>query len=66
MLQIFQQTLAEIEATTRGSKRTMLLANLMTQMESHYKISMNKERFEYETEPAVRELYLAVSAAREI
>lgn len=64
MLEIYNKKFNEIISTTKGNRRTMLLASLMTQMEQFYKISMVKEIFEYETDSAVRELYLAISNAR--
>lgn len=65
MLEVYRKKFNEIMSDTKGEKRTMLLASLMSQMEQFYKLSMIKEIFERETEPAVKELYLAVSNARD-
>lgn len=64
MLGIYRKEFNEIMETTKGKRRTLLLSNLMSQMEDFYKLSMLKERFERETDPDVKELYLAVAAAR--
>lgn len=64
-LRKFEQEFERIKVKG-GNKRDRMLADLMTEMESRYKISMIKERFERETHPVVRRLYLAVSAAREL
>ena len=64
MLELYQKQFDEIMKDTKGKKRTMLLANLMSQMEHFYKLSMVKEIFERETDPAVKELYLSISSAR--
>ena len=66
MLKFFKMKFEEIKQSTSGDQQAMLLANLMTQMEDHYSLSMNRERFERETDPSVRELYLVVSAARSL
>lgn len=64
MLTIYKKQFEEVLETTKGKKRTMLLASLMSQMEQFYRLSMVKEIFERETDAAVKELYLAVSNAR--
>jgi len=66
MLELYRKEFEDIINSTKGRKQTLLLANLMTQIESYYNLSMNKERFERETDPAVKELYLAVSNARKL
>ena len=65
MLEIYKKQFDDILNSTKGRKQTLLLSNLMTQMESYYNLSMIKEIFESETAPAVRELYLAISNARQ-
>lgn len=66
MLELYRKEFNEIMSETKGRKQTLLLANLMTQMESRYGISFFKERFESEIDSAVKELYLAVSNARKL
>lgn len=64
MLELYKKKYDEIIRDTKGKKRTVLLANLMTQIENYYQLSMLKEHFERETDVAVKELYLAISNAR--
>ena len=66
MLEAYRKQFNEIMSETKGRKQTLLLSNLMTQMESYYNLSMIKERFDGETDPSVKELYLAVSNARKL
>lgn len=66
MLNYYLNEFESIQRITDDNKRTALLANLMTQMENKYSLSMNRERFERETTPAVKELYKAISNARNI
>ena len=66
MLEIYRKQFHDILNSTKGRKQTLLLSNLMTQMESYYNLSMIKEIFQRETDPAVKELYLAVSNARKL
>ena len=66
MPEVYRKQFNEIMNDTKGRKQTLLLANLMTQMESYYGIPFFKERFECETDPAVKELYLAVSNSRKL
>ena len=66
MLAVYRKQFNEIMSDTKGRKQTLLLANLMTQMESYYKLSMIKEIFERDTDQDVKELYLAVSNARKL
>ena len=64
MLELYRKRFNEIMSDTKGKKRTVLLSSLMTEIESYYKISMLKERFESETDPAVKGLYLTIANAR--
>ena len=66
MLELYRKEFNDILNSTKGRKQTLLLSNLMTQMESYYKLSMIKEIFERETDSAVKELYLAVSNSRKL
>lgn len=66
MLEIYNKEFECIMSETKGEKRTLLLANLMSQMEQFYKLSMIKEIFERETDVAVQELYLKISNARKL
>lgn len=67
MLELYRKRFNSILQETTGRKRTLLLAGLMTEMESYYEISiMNKSRFERETEQPIRELYLEISNSREL
>jgi len=66
MLEAYRKQFNEIMSDTKGRKQTLLLANLMTQMESYYGLSMIKEIFERDTDQDVKELYLAVSNARKL
>jgi len=64
MLELYRKEFNEILTIRSKRKKDLLLANLMTQMESYYKIPFSKELFEYEMAPDVKELYLNVSKAR--
>ena len=66
MLELYRKEYNDILNSTKGRKQTLLLSNLMTQMESYYKLSMIKEIFERKTDSAVKELYLAVSNSRNL
>ena len=66
MLEIYKKQFDDILNSTKGRKQTLLLSNLMTQMESYYGLSMIKEIFERDTDQDVKELYLAVSNARKL
>ena len=66
MLELYRKRFKSILQETTGRERTLLLADLMTEMEDYYEIPIiNKTRFERETEQPVRELYLEISNARE-
>ena len=64
MLELYRKQFNEILIVRPRRKKDLLLANLMTQMESYYKLSMAKDIFDCETAPAVKDLYLSVSKAR--
>lgn len=64
MLELYRKQFKDILNVRNKSKRTLLLSNLMSQMESYYQLSMNKERFELETDQAVKELYVQVAVTR--
>lgn len=64
MLKVFDLRFKEIIKIGLGNKRNIDLANLMSEMESYYRISQIKEIFDRETEESVKELYLKVSDAR--
>jgi len=64
MLELYREQFEDIVSNAKGRRKTMLLSNLMTQMESYYKLSALKEIFERETDLAVQELYLSVANAR--
>lgn len=66
MLELYRKQFEDIVSNVTGHRQTMLLSNLMTQMESYYKLSALKELFERETDPVVKELYLAVANARKL
>jgi len=66
MLELYRKRFNLILKEITGKKRTLLLANLMTEMEGYYKISMNRTIFECETTQPVKELYLEISNAREL
>lgn len=57
------ETLAKMPSSAHKDRQ---LAKLMTEMEQHYSIPMNKARFEAEVPSDVRELYLAISKLREM
>lgn len=64
MLDIYRKKFESITASYVGDELDVCLAQLMTEMESHYKLSAIPEIFEWETPADVKELYLAVSNAR--
>ena len=64
MLEHYCKQFEDILTVKSKRRKDLLLANLMTQMEHCYELSMIKERFERETDAAVKELYLAISNAR--
>ena len=66
MLELYRKRFNSILQETTGRKRTLLLANLMIEMESYYGISMIRTTFERETIQPVKELYLEISNAREL
>ena len=67
MLEIYRKRFKSILQETTGRECTLLLADLMTEMEGYYKIPViNKARFESEIEQPVRELYLEISNTREL
>lgn len=53
MLELYLKEFEDIINSTEGRRQTLLLFNLMTQMEGYYNLSMVKEIFELETDPAV-------------
>lgn len=66
MLDGFERGYDVLNRMPASDLRERKLAQLMTEMERYYNIPMNKERFEREIAPEVRELYLAVSSARNL
>lgn len=66
MLDIYRKKFAELTANYVGDDLDIRLAQLMTEMETHYKLSALPEIFDLETPADIKKLYLAVSSARSI
>ena len=67
MLELFRKEFESIvDGAASVNKRDMLLANLMSKMECHYKIGFNKKRFEKEIDKNVRDLYIEISNTRKL
>ena len=64
MLDIYRKQFESITDIYVGDAKDVRLARLMTELEAHYRLSANRQRFERETPADVKELYLAVSNAR--
>ena len=66
MLKLFEKQFNDIVQSTRGKRKTVLLSNLMSQMEQYYKLSAIKATFEAETDAAVKDLYVTIANARKL
>ena len=66
MLDIYRKKFDELTANYAGDELDIRLAQLMTEMETHYKLSALPEIFDLETPADIKELYLTVSNARSI
>ena len=66
MIDIYRKKFDEITASCVGDEKDVRLAQLMTEMESYYKLSALPEIFEWETPEDVKSLYLAVANARKL
>ena len=66
MLELYQKQFNDIVQSTKGIRKTLLLSNLMSQMEQYYKLSSIKAIFEAETDAAVKDLYTTIANARKL